>query len=96
MQHILLHGEPYCNPNHTNDQNDGAVIDLRHIMAGCNRSNGFSYLIYGYENKPENVATFAKYDDVRLGRKKEIDDLVVELTNKFDGVMNSILEKTKD
>jgi hypothetical protein len=76
---------------------DGAVIDLRHIMAGCNRSNGHPYLVYGYkyEENPDNAAMLAKYDDVRLGRKKAIDDLVVEYAAKFDEAINNILKKPK-
>lgn len=31
--------------NHFHDTDD---VNLQHIMLGCNRSNGFSYLIFGY------------------------------------------------
>lgn len=48
---------------------DGAEVSLRHIMAGCNMSNGYDYLVYGYkyETKPEDTARLAKYDEL-LGK----------------------------
>jgi hypothetical protein len=35
--------------NHFHDTND---VDLQHVILGCNRSNGFSYLIFGYTYTP--------------------------------------------
>jgi hypothetical protein len=31
--------------NHFHDTND---VDLQHVILGCNRSSGFSYLVFGY------------------------------------------------
>ena len=31
----------------------GCEIELCHILQGCNRSNGHSYLIFGYKKKDE-------------------------------------------
>ena len=32
--------------NHFHDTDS---VDLQHVVLGCNRSNGFSYLIFGYK-----------------------------------------------
>ena len=53
---------------------DGAVVDLRHIVAGANWATGYPYLVYGYkyEPKPEDAKRLAEYDKIRqkLPRKR--------------------------
>jgi hypothetical protein len=35
-----------------NHFHDTDTVDLQHVILGCNRSNGFSYLIFGYTYEP--------------------------------------------
>lgn len=75
---------------------DGAEVELRHIIAGCNRSNGFPYLVYGYkyEQKPtEDAVRLAEYDNIRERRKKIKQQALTEFSAKFDEAMNEVLKK---
>lgn len=76
---------------------DGAKVSLRHIIAGCNRSNGFPYLVYGYKytTKPEDAVRLAEYDNIRLTRTAALEQAKAEFTDKFDEAMTEVLEKTQ-
>jgi len=75
---------------------DGAEVSLRHIVAGCNRSNGFPYLVYGYKytTKPEDAGRLAEYDKIRLGRTAALEQAKTEFTAKFDEAMADVLKNT--
>jgi hypothetical protein len=74
---------------------DGAEVSLRHIIAGCNRSNGYSYLVFGYkyESKPaEDAVRLAQYEEIRLGKVKTIK----HFTEKFEVEIKTILQNLEN
>ena len=46
---------------------DGAIVSLRHIVAGANPATGYPYLIFGYkyDSRPGDIRRLAKYDKIR-------------------------------
>jgi hypothetical protein len=75
---------------------DGAEVSLRHIIAGCNRSNGFPYLIFGYKytSKPEDAGRLIEYDRIRVSKTEMLKQATAEFTAKFDEAMSDVLKNT--
>lgn len=75
---------------------DGAKVDLRHIIAGCNRSNGYPYLVFGYIcDEDVKDAGVAKVVQARKEAEDNHKKTSKEFTDKFDEAMAEVLEKTK-
>ena len=76
---------------------DGAKVELRHVIAGCNRSNGYPYLIYGYkyQSKVEDAERLFQYDEIRTNQVKVLEEAKAEFTGKFDEAIAEVLENSK-
>lgn len=51
---------------------DGVKIELRHIIAGCNRSNGYSYLIFGYKYQKDIMDPRQEIQKIIAARHEEL------------------------
>ena len=72
---------------------DGAVVELRHVIAGCNRSNGYPYLIYGYKYKADtsDADRLFQYEEIRNKKKMLLEEAKSKFTEKFDEVFDEVL-----
>jgi len=74
---------------------NGSKVILRHIIAGCNRSNGFPYLVYGYkyeEDAVEDLKRLAEYDELIKVRSQVVEQAVEDFAAKFDETISAVLE----